>query len=198
MTCFEFFSITFSEISSYFSNKINRLKIINFKKVRLTFNKKQSYLFLKMVPNIDKYWLLAGPWTVLMHGHVRSFNQSQTQKSRSDVWIHVKKTPDQEGRYCILQKNCRVCNFIVVFRLITPGPAKVWISSRTYCNVSASLFKPLMPQIMSFTNLFFFFFLKPNNMSLIRSCCIEKKPNDLARIASEGASPTIPSPLSLV
>ena len=63
-----FFSITFSEILSYL-NRINRIKIINFKKVGLTFIK-NTHLFLKMVPNIDKYWLLAGLWTVFIHGHV--------------------------------------------------------------------------------------------------------------------------------
>ena len=54
-----FFSITFSEILSYFSNRINRLKIINFKKVGLTFIKNNHTYFWKMVPkistNID-YW----------------------------------------------------------------------------------------------------------------------------------------------
>ena len=40
-----------------------------------------------MVPNMDKYWLLAGPWTVFMH--VWSLNQSQTRKSRTDVWTYV-------------------------------------------------------------------------------------------------------------
>ena len=86
MTHFEFFSKAFSEILSYFSNKINRLKIINFKKVGLTLIKNNHTYFQKIVPNIDKYWLLAGPWTVFMHDHVWSFNQSQTRKSRTGVW----------------------------------------------------------------------------------------------------------------
>ena len=48
MTHIEFMSITFSEILSYFSNKINQLKIINFKRVGLTFIKNvQSYLISK-------------------------------------------------------------------------------------------------------------------------------------------------------
>ena len=45
MTHFEFFSITFSEILSYFSNKINQLKIINFKRVGLTFIKNNHTYF---------------------------------------------------------------------------------------------------------------------------------------------------------
>ena len=61
----------------YFSTKINQLKIINFKRVGVNIYQKQSYLFQKMVPNIDKYWLLAGPWTEFIHGHVWSFNQLQ-------------------------------------------------------------------------------------------------------------------------
>ena len=85
-THFEFFSITFSEILSYFSNKINQLKIINLKRVGLTFIK-NNIPISKMVPNIDKYWLLARPWTKFIHGHVWSLvDQIQTRKSRTDVW----------------------------------------------------------------------------------------------------------------
>ena len=42
-----------------------------------------------MVPNIDKYRLLAGPWTEFINSHVWSFNQSQTRKSRADVWTCI-------------------------------------------------------------------------------------------------------------
>ena len=44
-THFEFFSIIFFEIFSFFSNKINRLKIINFKRVGLTFIKNNHTYF---------------------------------------------------------------------------------------------------------------------------------------------------------
>ena len=53
-----FFSITFSEILSYFSNRINRLKIIYFKKVGLTFIENNHSYFWKwyqISTNID-YW----------------------------------------------------------------------------------------------------------------------------------------------
>ena len=43
-----------------------------------------------MVPNIDKYRLLAGPWTEFINGHMWSFNQSQRRKSRTDVWMQIK------------------------------------------------------------------------------------------------------------
>ena len=49
-----------------------------------------------MVPNIDNYWLLAGPWTVFMHGHVWSFNQSQTRKSHTDVWRSILTSEPEE------------------------------------------------------------------------------------------------------
>ena len=58
MTHFKVFSITFSETLSYFTNKINRLKIINFKKVGLTFIKNNHTYFWKwyqISTNID-YW----------------------------------------------------------------------------------------------------------------------------------------------
>ena len=44
-THFKFFSITFSEILSYFSTKINQLKIINFMGVGLTFIKNNHTYF---------------------------------------------------------------------------------------------------------------------------------------------------------
>ena len=40
-----------------------------------------------MVPNIDKYQLLAAPWTEF--SHVWYFNQSQTRKTRTDVWMRI-------------------------------------------------------------------------------------------------------------
>ena len=53
-----FFSVTLSEILSYFSNRINWLKVINFKKVGLTFIKNNHTYFWKwyqISTNID-YW----------------------------------------------------------------------------------------------------------------------------------------------
>ena len=122
MTHFKFFSLTFSEILSYFSNKINRFKIINFKKVGLTFIKNNHTYFLKLYQistNID-YWqgherylcmVTCGLLTNHRHGnHVLMYEQRFCTVSHQILPPNLpdlkKKTKKQKKKHLFHANQC--------------------------------------------------------------------------------------------
>ena len=80
---FEVLKTKFSETSFYFYNQIYWAQNDPFWEINAIIYNKQSYLFLKMWPNID--------YQPVLNGYLSpAVNQKQTRKSHNDVWILIK------------------------------------------------------------------------------------------------------------